>query len=183
MGATKYDGVKGVSGALTRGQFFEIIIRLTQQRYPREKTSGKLGDFIVNYWKPFYDSSKILPIRTTIRESKKVNQLLFDNKRALFEFFLEYREIPVGFTYRSATRLLNPLDDDAFDGAQLIPEMQRVFYISKMTNLKDREDKQRYFYLVYVEFLEFICRVGIELWKKDGLAADSQVHEKVFYLL
>ena len=29
MGATKYDGVKGVSGALTRGQFFEIIIRLT----------------------------------------------------------------------------------------------------------------------------------------------------------
>lgn len=71
IGATKLDSTKGVSGTLTRGQFFEIIIRLTKQRYPQEKQVSKnLEEFIETYCKPLFDNSKILPIRNTIRESK-----------------------------------------------------------------------------------------------------------------
>lgn len=99
------------------------------------------------------------------------------------EFYLDYKEYPQGFTYLSSTKLLNPLDDNAFDGAQLIPEMQKHFYIAKMTILKDREDHQMYHTLEYVEYLDFICRVGIELWMKDGMDESSPVHKMVYYLL
>lgn len=46
MGSTRIDGVKGLGGSLSRGQFLETIIRLVQQRYPKEKASVHLEDFI-----------------------------------------------------------------------------------------------------------------------------------------
>lgn len=63
MGATRLDNVKGISGQLTRGQFFEIVMRLVQQRYPKGPISDNLKAFIDKYIKPQYDASKIIPIR------------------------------------------------------------------------------------------------------------------------
>ena len=45
-----------------------------------------------------------------------------------------------GFSHLSANKLLNPLDEDGLDGDQLVPQMQKVFFHSKMTNLKDKEN-------------------------------------------
>ena len=96
-----------------------------------------------------------------------MNQLLFDNKKGLFEIFLDYKEYPRGFTYVSACRLLNPLDQEAAkDSTQLVHEMQKVFYHAKMLNLKDKEEEHLYHTLQYVEFLDFIGRVALELWRK-----------------
>ena len=57
MGATKFDKLKGVAGTLHRGQFFEIILRLTSQRYPRDKISTRLDDFMKYYIEPIYNDS------------------------------------------------------------------------------------------------------------------------------
>ena len=60
--------------------------------------------------------------------------------------------------------------------------MQKVFFHSKMTNLKDKEDQQAYYHLEYVEFLDFLCRAAIDLWKKSG-KGEAPVHEMVYFLL
>lgn len=41
--------------------------------------------------------------------------------------------------------------------------MQKVFSFSKMMILKERQDEHKYHSLVYVEFLDFLCRVAIEI--------------------
>ena len=51
-----------------------------------------------------------------------------------------------------------------------------------MTNLKDKEEAYNYHHLVYVEFLDFISRVGIGLWKKYD-KGQADVDKKVFALL
>lgn len=118
-----------------------------------------------------------------------MNQLLFDNKQALNEIFESYKERPRGFTYRSAQNLLNPLDEDVADGDQLVPELTKIFSFSMMTILREREESQRYHQLFYVEFLDFLCRVSIELWAKfESTKADidkrkGDIQDKVFQLL
>ena len=99
MGATRLDNVKGLSGILNRGQFFEIVMRLVQQRYSKGYISENLKGFIELYIKPIYDSSMIVPIRNQLRESKELNQLLFDNRKGLTEIFNSYEDPLKGFTF------------------------------------------------------------------------------------
>jgi hypothetical protein len=96
--ATKKEGGKGsISTHLTRGQFIEIVLRLVQQRYPKHKISEKLDAFLDSYLRPHFLKSAVLSIRQEIRESKQLNQLLFDNKAGLTEIFLSYHSVPGGF--------------------------------------------------------------------------------------
>ena len=61
------------------------------------------------------------------------------------------------FYYESAVSLF----DGILPGSEkLIDNMWECFVFSKMTNIKDRRDRQRYHSLEPVEFLEFFCRVA-----------------------
>lgn len=123
--ATKLDGTTGIKGLLTRGQFVEICLRLVQQRYPKQTVSERLQDFMDYYLMPIFNASKILATRSQIRESRQLNQLLFDNKDGLSEIFKDYSNWPGcgvnGFSYQSATKVFNPLDENGLDGDQLVP--------------------------------------------------------------
>ena len=113
-----------------------------------------------------------------------MNQLLFDNKKGLFELWRDYKEYPRGFTYAAAVSLLAPLESDVADLSDIhfIPDMQKVFCYAQMTALKDREEQHLYHQLYYVEFLDFLCRVAIERRKKlDQPPAD--IHDAVFEVL
>ena len=46
-----------------------------------------IEDFIKNFIYPNYKNSKILKIRKVIRDSKPLNQLLFDNRDGLRKLF------------------------------------------------------------------------------------------------
>lgn len=74
---------------------------------------------------PIYNASKILTTRAVLRESKQLNQLLFDNRNGLYEIFQDYSNWPGsgqnGFSHMSATKLLNPLNESSLDGDELIP--------------------------------------------------------------
>lgn len=99
-----------------------------------------------------------------MRESKQLNQLLFDNRKGLTFIFEDYSEFARGFTLGSAKKLLNALcTEDPENEQHLIPNMQKVFSFSKMMILKERQDEHKYHSLVYVEFLDFLCRVAIEI--------------------
>ena len=183
IGATKFDGVKGLHGKLNRGSFEEIIMRLSQARYGG-KVVTHLQRFLDTYIQPIFEKSPIVSTRKTIRDSKQLNQLLFDNKLGLHEIFEGYKEPLMGFTFNSAQKLLNALDADlaSREDATLVPDMAKIFGCSKMTQLNDKETKKPYYSLVYVEFLDFICRIAIALWTKHE-KEEGGVEDKVFYLL
>ena len=52
-----------------------------------------------------------------------------------------------------------------------------------MTILQERQDKHLYHQLQYVEFLDFMSRVAIELGRKEPGAEQVSVHVAVFELL
>mmetsp|Transcript_34104 Transcript_34104/g.52387 ORF Transcript_34104/g.52387 Transcript_34104/m.52387 type:complete len:92 (-) Transcript_34104:114-389(-) len=56
--------------------------------------------------------------------------------------------------------------------------MRFHFAFSKMTNLLDLSECTKYFHLVYVEFLELICRFSLAYWE-DPMHGESQVPDQV----
>ena len=65
-------------------------------------------EFLKIYIDPFYEKSRIVPIRQIIRGSKKLNQLLFDNRTAIKEYYDELKNGD-NFDYESAQKFFNTL--------------------------------------------------------------------------
>lgn len=108
--ATRGDDAYGIQGTLCRGEFLETLLRLCQIRHQRCRLSDHLEDFLFIYIQGQYERSQILPIRKEIRASKKLNQLLHDNKEGLLQLYNEHKQELKGFTLESARQLLNPLN-------------------------------------------------------------------------
>lgn len=131
--ATRGDDAVGIQGTLCRGEFLETLLRVCLVRHPRCMLADYLEDFLFIYIRGQYQRSQILPIRKEIRGSKKLNQLLYDNKDGLNQLYNEFRQDRKGFTMESARQLLNPLNPNK--GEPLIPNMREQFVYSHQTNL------------------------------------------------
>ena len=148
--ATRGDDACGVQGTLCRGEFLEILLRMCFIRHPKCMVSDYLEDFLDIYVKQQYDSSPILPIRKEIRSSKKLNQLLFDNKEGLTMIYNEYCRDHRGFSLESARNLLTPLSPNK--GEPFIKTFRELFVYSQQTNLNDLHQSIKYSFLEFVEF-------------------------------
>ena len=83
--ATRNDATHGLGSAIQRCELYEMIIRLCRQWVMtvwtvKEPVSDHLHEFINIYLVPFYSNSPIVNERMVIRESKHLNQLLYDNE-------------------------------------------------------------------------------------------------------
>ena len=52
-----------------------------------------------------------------------------------------------------------------------------------MTILKERDQEKKYHYLAYVEFLEFLCRVGIDIAYNENQKMPTDFDKAIFELL
>ena len=109
--ATRGDEAYGLQGALCRGEFFETILRLVHSKNMHEpEIAPLLEDFLQSYIQPIVNASTLIKERRTMRGSKKLNQILFENAKGLRMFFKEYKEINKGFTQVSAEEMFKPLN-------------------------------------------------------------------------
>jgi len=82
--ATRNDETKGLKSAIQRCELFEMIIRLAMQWIKtvwsaRALISDHLREFVNIYLVPYYQGSILINERAAIRDSKHLNQLLYDN--------------------------------------------------------------------------------------------------------
>ena len=97
-----------------------------------------------------------------IRESKALNQFLYDNSKMLKILFDDAcNKKP--FTYEAACDFFNSIKEK--DQESLVPDMRTHFVHCQMTNLRDLNNPRKYQYLVFVELLEMICRVAHHYWE------------------
>jgi len=88
--------------------------------------------------------------------------MLFVEKKIYFQSDSnQYRGL---FNYTSAVNLVEDLK--VAEGIDLKKELWENFIRSKQTNLNDLTNSRYYFYLEWVEFLEFICRIGLTYGKQ-----------------
>ena len=86
--AAKSDAARGPPNALQRSDLWELVLRMgyawsSAVYSPKEKLGGRLREFIGVFLRPFYDEGPAMTHRRTIRDSKHLNKLLYDNLRAL----------------------------------------------------------------------------------------------------
>lgn len=123
--------------------------------------SDSLEAFFEIYVDIPYNLSQIVPIRNMIRASKQLNQLLYENSNGIRFLYDELRK-KGSFTYDKAVKLFAPITEKGQE--ILVHDMRKLFVYSQMTNLKDNSNPEKYFSLVFVELLEFICRVSHSYW-------------------
>ena len=88
-----------------------------------------------------------------------VNILLHSNRSGINKIFNFYKNSKHGFNLESMDRMLEEMKDEEFHA-----KLKSMFRHSKMTVLADSGGKSRkYHSLVYVEFLELLCRLAFEM--------------------
>ena len=93
----------------------------------------------------------------------------------------------LGFSYESAQKLINSISATKTD-PEFISDLRHCFVVSKMTNLEDLSHSEKYECLLYVEFLECLCRVSISYWDREieegrGQYSPPFVEDKVYSIL
>ena len=113
MSATRNDNAGRMKGALCRGEFFEVVLRLASIRCPKGgKMSDHLPIFIEDQMTATLKDSEILNVRKRIRSNDAINQLLWDNKALLqkLHFHFKCKKHKV-FTYSSIEKLFDLLNE------------------------------------------------------------------------
>ena len=93
MSATRNDKVGGLRGALQRAELLDFMMRLAKQfaisvkKSSKAKISEGLQGFFGAYISPVIGQSRLLELRTRIRESSRLNELLFDNNKGLKKLY------------------------------------------------------------------------------------------------
>mmetsp|Transcript_34104 Transcript_34104/g.52385 ORF Transcript_34104/g.52385 Transcript_34104/m.52385 type:complete len:102 (-) Transcript_34104:459-764(-) len=87
---TKGEETKGLGGTLCRGEFFQVILRLCNQIYPKRRIAPHLQEFIDVYFRGVFEKSLLLRDRALIRASRNLNNLLQDNEKGLEIIFDSY---------------------------------------------------------------------------------------------
>ena len=81
-----------MKGALCRGEFLEVVLRLALTTCPKgEPLSNHLPGFIQEQLVSTLPESEILNVRKAIRGNDKIHQLLWDNKPGISKIFGHFK--------------------------------------------------------------------------------------------
>ena len=137
-----------------------------------------MDEFFDIYITPYVEYAPIKKHRDMIRDNKHLNKLLYDNIHGLRLIYEKQKESNHKFTMKSAKKIFGDLEHPDVDYI-LTPEMVEECFLWSMMTVTDETNKiKKYEYLLFVEFLEFLCRVAIV-----GLDYDDQVEYKVHLLM
>ena len=171
--------------SLNRAGLYEFILRLgyawTSAVYsPKEKLGGRLREFISVFIRPFYDDSALVEHRRTIRDSKHLNKLLYDNLRALEVLYERVKHFEKGegrsVTLAQASKFFITVKHP--DLELTTGKIEQCFNFSMMTVLDEEKRMKKYDTLAFAEFLEMLCRLALV-----GVTMQDTVEYKVHLLL
>ena len=111
---------------------------------------------------PTYDQTTMYEHRSQIRGNDFLNKLLHDNNNGLRSIYERYKDELNFFTMESAIQLFKELKDENFKMKS--NKIKEQFVLSLMTVIDETIPNKikKYEYLLYVEFLEMICRIALE---------------------
>ena len=124
----------------------------------------------------------LIDLRKDIRQSSKLNELLFDNHKGLFGVFDHIRNKfnfnqPGRFTMQAAFEFFKILIQE--NRLPFTLELvKQSFVLSQMTIINEDKNMEKYYYLVFVEFQEMICRLAHYAFKDI-----ETIQYKVYYFL
>ena len=119
--------------------------------------------------------STMLDHRTQIRNNNFLNKLLHDNTNGLRSIYERYKNDSNLFTLECANNIFEDLQHP--DYSMTPCQIQDQFVLSLMTVI-DETKINKYVHLVFVEFLELICRVALV-----GLDVEDLIEYKVHMML
>ena len=113
---------------------------------------------------PLLQKNEIIEHRKIIRKSKRLNQLLYDNNKGLIEIFEQAKLLDDngrnGFTMKAALLFFQQINKP---GEIYLSrrQIETIYMYSMMSILDEFKHERKYFYLLFVEFQEMICRASI----------------------
>ena len=113
--AKRFDKQRGLGGALNRAEFMDLVVRIIYSRYWEDtmttsefRVAPYIDDFMQRYFLQTYQQSDLFLIRTSIRQSKGLNALLYDNRAFLKGVWKRVSDSRKGFNEESAQELFLP---------------------------------------------------------------------------
>jgi hypothetical protein len=147
ISTTRNDKQTGLKATLQRKELMELILRLAQnwvkQQYSsKERVADHIPEFIDLFLMPTYNTSPIVLDRKIINQSKKLNQLLFDNMSSLERMFSDLKNNSDQdgsvkfFTFDVAQGLFRGINSNFFEITTR--EIDVCFIYSMMTVLNEQ---------------------------------------------
>ena len=165
IASTRFDDTKGLKSAMQRMELIEFILRVgknwIKKVYPKAQPSEHLSEFLNVFLTPTHDESRCILHRKVIRGSSKVNQLLFDNLKSLEALWVYHKASSLGFTKDSASALFYHGLESFTEIELSLRDIEESFLFAMMTVLNEHRNMNKYFSLLFVEFLEMLCRIAI----------------------
>lgn len=103
---TKFQSVRGIKGALNRGELLETLVRCAVQVNQNKLSVEQLDSFVTDLVSPIAYSSTILATRAKIRKYRSVNNFLHDNQEFLETLYTQFK-LDGKFTQQSAINLFS----------------------------------------------------------------------------
>ena len=167
---------KSLKGILDRSEYIELMVRLTKSAYPTMAVGLSLIIIMGLFLKKTYEKSWFLILRMKIRENKPLNKTLYENKHGLRHIFQTLSEYSPGFPRKNS---------DNYITAVLAPfklmiessEIHNIWIYSLEFIMNDKSQQKKYDYLTFTEFLEFIIRIALVIFKHSTLQHEQKVHK------
>lgn len=122
----------------------------------KEKVSDHLGEFFQTFIDPIVNKSPILKHREIIRKSVKLNELLFDNNKALVLLFDQTRNVHgQNKTFNRECARIVFLGPECLGDKKYQPSERKIFecfIFSMMTIYDEFKNMTKYDFLFFVEF-------------------------------
>lgn len=126
MRATRNDGVGSLRGTVQRAELLDFLMRLARQfttvlnKNSKAPVSDSMKDFFSAYVTPIVNNSRLMELRKTIRESARLNELLYDNHQGLKLLYQDAKNRMgkpdcVKFTIHVATELFMYYNNATYD--------------------------------------------------------------------
>jgi hypothetical protein len=102
--------------------------------------------------------------RRVIKQSKKLNQLLYDNNKGLIELFEQIKFYDNngkhGFSLKAALTYFSSINHSG-EFYLSRRQIETIFMYSMMSVIDEFKFEKKYSYLLFVEFQEMVCRASI----------------------
>jgi len=154
----------GIRGKLRRFEFIEYFVRIGKSSFPAMAPSLSLLVYISLFMKPIADKSTFLHERALIKASMPLNKNLYENRGGL-EFIYNKLKGDKEMLHKSAiTAYIKGLCKSVptFDNPVTL---HAIFIYSLEIIVDEVKDRDKYFYLTFTEYVEYVCRIGLKLGK------------------
>jgi len=175
--------VKGILGKLRRFEFIEYFVRIGKSSFPFMSTSLSLMIYISLFMKPYAEKSTFLKERESIKACMPLNKSLHENRGGIDLIFNKLKGTHDTMIHKTKmsnyTKELMKSNPD-FDNIKI----HSIFVYSLEIIVDDVKETEKYHYITYSEFIEYLCRVALIHFKDASIdTKEGKLEYKLVNLL